>query len=112
MPSRGKLVEVTPTKSLATPTGNESEVISEVLDHTPSESVPEEVSEATPTNSRRSADYSNDSFEGSSAVNDHTHSHSSLITASPAAEQESISGGNHTHTHTHTHTHIHINTCT
>ena len=94
--SRGKtaandpkeVIETTPTKSLATPTADESEVISEVLDHTPSGSVPEEVSEeATPTDSQRTTNYSSDSFEVTShispTVTGHAHSHPPPITSSP-----------------------------
>ena len=85
-------------------TADESEVISEVLDHTPSETVPEEVleeatptkSQATPTSSQRTTDYSNDSFEPTSqghtpSRSDHTPSHPPPI--AQESESEPTSGG-------------------
>ena len=97
-PRKSPLLKTTPTLPLATPTTHgdrsQSDVISEVLDHTPSESVPEEVSEeATPTASQPATEYSSDTFASpDQTLTPHTlptsQSHTLPVTSTPAALAE------------------------
>lgn len=81
-PKKSLLVVTTPTTH---DEQSQSDVISEVLDHTPSESVPEEVSdEATPTVTQLATEYSSDTFEPPDPTLPSSQSHPLPVTSTPA----------------------------